>query len=291
MVQLARNNNRPQSKYYISEIFANFIELHGDRLMSDDPSIIVGLGRLAGESIMIIAQQKTINKEGKSPNSSKTSTQKVKIKPEGFRKAKRAVELAERFGLPIITLVDSLGPELSLQAEYKGLANSISELISSMTRAEVATISVIIGEGGSETGLSFSVSDRLLMMQNAIFTPMSPEDAARSQLKDSGEIKDIVSSLKLTSTDCLKMGIIDYIVPEPEGGAHSSHQEAARLLKIELMKELGTLKKIYPRTLSRRRKKKYRRMGEYSNKFRATLKSELKIWQSAFTAGVKALKK
>ena len=95
----------------------------------------------------------------------------------------------------------------------------------------------------------------------------------------------------MTSTDCLNMGIIDYIVPEPEGGAHSSHQEAARLLKIELMKELGGLKKIYPRTLSRRRKKKYRRMGEYSNKFRATLKSELKIWQSAFTAGVKALKK
>ena len=291
MVQLARNNNRPQSRYYISEIFANFIELHGDRLMSDDPSIIVGLGRLAGESIMIIAQQKTINKEEKPPDLSKTSTQRVKIKPEGFRKAKRAVELAERFGLPIITLVDSLGPELSLQAEYKGLANSISELISSMTRAEVATISVIIGEGGSETGLSFSVSDRLLMMQNAIFTPLSPEDAARSQLKDSGKIKDIVSSLKLTSTDCLKMGIIDYIVPEPEGGAHSSHQEAARLLKIELMKELGALKKIYPRTLSRRRKKKYRRMGEYSNKFRATLKSELNIWQSAFTAGVKALKK
>ncbi len=291
MVQLARNDNRPQSRYYISEIFANFIELHGDRLMSDDPSIIVGLGRLAGESIMIIAQQKNINKEKKSPDSSKISSKRVKIKPEGFRKAKRAVELAERFGLPIITLVDSLGPELSLQAEYKGLANSISELISTMTRAEVATISVIIGEGGSETGLSFSVSDRLLMMQNAIFTPMSPEDVARSQLKDSKKIREVVSSLKLTSTDCLNMGIIDYIVPEPEGGAHSSHQEAARLLKIELMKELGGLKKIYPRTLSRRRKKKYRRMGEYSNKFRATLKSELKIWQSAFTAGVKALKK
>ena len=288
MVQLARNINRPQSRYYISEIFANFIELHGDRLMSDDPSIIIGLARLAGESVMVIAQQKTVEKINKSSNK---KSQKVKIKPEGFRKAKRAIELAERFGLPIISLVDSLGPELSLQAEYKGLANSISELISSMTKVEVATISVIIGEGGSETGLSFSVSDRTLMMQNAIFTPISPEDAARSQLKDSGKIKDVVSTLKLTSTDCLQMGIIDYIVPEPVGGAHSSPQEAARLLKIELMKELGSLKKIYPRTLSRRRKKKFRQMGEYSNKFRSTLKSELKIWQSAFTAGVRALKK
>ena len=239
-----------------------------------------------------MSQQKTIEKENDPTNLSKSpNTQKIKIKPEGFRKAKRAVQLAERFSLPIITLVDSLGPELSLQAEYKGLANSISELISSMIKAETATISVIIGEGGSETGLAFSVSDRILMMQNAIFAPISPEDAARSQLKDSGKIKEIVSSLKLTSTDCLDMGIIDLIIPEPMGGAHASPQEAARLLKIELMKELGSLKKIYPRTLSRRRKKKFRQMGEYSNKFRSTLRTELKIWQSAFSAGVRAFKK
>ena len=192
--------------------------------------------------------------------------------------------------LPIITLVDTPGPMLNMEAEHKGLAGAISDLIAAMSTASVATVSALIGEGGSEAAMAFSVADRVLMMQNAIYTPISPESGAEAELRDAGRAEELARALRVTSVDCLNMGIIDRIVPEPEGGAHNNPTEAARLLKVALMRELIDLKAIYPRTLVRRRQKKFRKMGEYGSRFRAALRRELRVWSTAVAASVKALR-
>ena len=160
-----------------------------------------------------------------------------------------------------------------------------------MSTAPVPTVSILIGEGGSEAALAFSVADRLLMMQNAIYTPISPEKAAEIEMRDADMAEEMSRALKLTSVDCRSMGIVDRIVPEPEGGAHTNPNEAARLLKLALMRELTDLQGTFPLTLVRRRHKKFRKVGEYGSRFRSALLSELRVWQSAVTAGVKALGK
>jgi len=294
MVKLARHPARPRSRDYIGEVFGNFVELHGDRQFGDDPAVVIGIGRLAGESVVVIAQQKSrapsTGSSGDGDGSNSPEVERGETLPEGFRKARRAVELAARLKLPIITMVDTPGPMLDLEAEHKGLALAISNLISSMSQAPVATISVLIGEGGSEAAMAFSVSDRVLMMQNAIYTPVSPESGAEAELRDAGRAEELARALRVTSVDCRNMGIIDRIVPEPEGGAHADPDEAARLLKLALMRELIDLKAIYPRTLVRRRQKKFRKMGEYGSRFRSALRRELRVWSSAVAASVKALR-
>jgi len=294
MVQLSRHPERPRSRDYIGEVFGNFLELHGDREFGDDPTVISGIGRLAGESVLVIAQQK--GRAGAGPprpdreGQPRPAPESVgETRPEGFRKARRAVEMAGRFKLPVITMVDTPGPMLDLEAEHKGLAGAISGLIATMSTAPVATISVLIGEGGSEAAMAFSVADRVLMMQNAIYTPISPEGGAEVELRDPGRAEELARALRVTSVDCRNMGIVDRIVPEPEGGAHSNPTEAARLLKVALMRELIDLKAIYPRTLVRRRQKKFRKMGEYGSRFRAALRRELRVWSTAVAAGMKAL--
>jgi acetyl-CoA carboxylase carboxyl transferase alpha subunit len=276
-------------------VFGNFLELHGDRAFGDDPTVIVGVGRLAGESVIVIAQQKgrhaaTASEEGGDGRGAQWAELPGETRPEGFRKARRAVEMAGRLGLPMIALVDTPGPMLALEAEHKGLASAISELIAAMSKAPVPTVSVLIGEGGSEAAMAFSVADRVLMAQNAIYTPISPESGAEAELLDPGRADELAKALRVTSVECREMGIVDSIVPEPEGGAHRDPVEAARLLKVALMRELIELKGTYPRILVRRRQKKFRKMGEYGSRFRAALRRELRVWSIAVAAGVKALR-
>ena len=276
-------------------MFGNFLELHGDRGFGDDPAVIIGIGRLAGESVIVIAQQKrrtpaATPRGGDDGDGQDAFETPGETRPEGFRKARRAVEMAGRFKLPIITMVDTAGPMLTMEAEHKGLPGAISDLIATMSTAPVATISVLIGEGGSEAAMAFSVADRVLMMQNAIYTPISPEGGAEVELRDPGRAEELARALRVTSVDCRNMGIIDRIVPEPEGGAHGDPTEAARLLKVALMRELIDLKAIHPRTLVRRRQKKFRRMGEYGSRFRAALRRELRVWSTAVAASVRALR-
>ena len=302
MVQIARRPDRPKARDYIERVFANFIELHGDRLRGDDPTIIIGLARLAGESVMVIAQQKASQTaahrsepddhtaHAEDNGARQQATTHGYVSAEGFRKATRAIKLAQRFTLPIITIVDTPGPALGLEEERRGIASAIATTIDAMSSAEVPTLSVLIGEGGSEAALALGVADVVMMQQNAIYTPIAPEQGAETELSDAERAEELARALKLTSTDCLKMGIVDVVIPEPAGGARTSPGEAARLLKRSLMRTLIDLRDMQRRTLVRRRQKKYRSIGEYGSRFRSALRRELRVWQAALTAGVKALR-
>jgi hypothetical protein len=203
------------------------------------------------------------------------------ITPEGFRKAARAVQLAARLKLPVISLVDTPGPMLGLEVEQRGLANAIASMINAMLQAGVPTTSVLIGEGGSEAALAFGVADRVLMLQNAIYTPIAPEDVAVSEHRDRERAKDMAKALKLTSVDCLEMEVIDAVVPEPPEGAHELPEEAARLLRRTLMRELVDLRAEKMSGLLRRRRKKYRKMGELSQRSREEARKEMRTWRTA----------
>lgn len=290
MVQLARRSDRPRGRDYVDRMFVHFVELHGDRLQGDDPSIVAGVGRLAGMTCMVVAQHKGDDSD-ESESSSAPAGSLGRIRPEGFRKAQRAVELACRFKLPLITLVDTPGVELDLDAERRGLGGAIAQAISSFARAPVPTISILIGEGGSEAALAVGVADRVLMLQNAIYSPIAPEVGAETELRDASRADDMARALKLTSADCHRMGIVDAVVPEPEGGAHRDPDEAARLLRRVLMRELAAIQGTYPRTLVRRRQRKFRRMGEYGSRFRNAVRRELTTLQAAFNATMKAIKR
>lgn len=286
MVQLARRPDRPRARFYIEKIFTNFVELHGDRVSGQDPSVIIGIARLAGESVVVIGQQKSTE-----VNVNDHGGRRGDILPEGFRQATRAVKFAERFRLPVVSFVDTAGPRLGLEQEHRGLAISMANMINTMASAEIPTISVLIGEGGSEAALAFSVSDRVLMLQNSIYTPISPEQGARTEMRDSDRARDVARALKLTSDDCLQMGIIDDVIAEPAEGAHASPDEAARLLKRSLMRELIEIRNTHRRTLVRRRQKKFRNFGEYGSRIRYAVRGELASWRAALTAGVRVLRR
>ncbi len=287
MVQLARRPDRPRARFYIENMFTNFFELNGDRVSGQDPSVIFGIGRLAGEAIMVIGQHK-------SSETVKNDHGGVRgdILPEGFRQASRALRFAQRFRLPVITIVDTAGPRLGLEQEHRGLAISMANMIDTMASAEIPTISVLVGEGGSEAALAFSVADRVLMLQNSIYSPVSPEQGARAELRDSERANEIARALKLTSADCMRMGIIDDVIAEPAEGAHASPDEAARLLKRSLMRELIDIRNTHRRTLVRRRQKKFRNFGEYGSRIRTAVRSELASWRTGLrSAGARVMRR
>ncbi len=178
-----------------------------------------------------------------------------------------------------------------MEAEKRGLGGAIAGMISAMAKVPVGSISVLIGEGGSEAALAFSVSDRVLMLQNAIYSPIAPEVGAETELRDSARAAEMAKALKLTSVDCQKMGIVDVVVPEPEGGAHRSPDEAALLLRRALMQELINVSGVYSRTLVRRRQRKYRNVGEFGSRFRNSVRRELRTVQAAVSATVRAMRK
>ena len=282
-LKISRNIDRPKASIYINNIFSDFIELHGDRINDDDDSVIIGLGKILNEPFILIAQERKIITKS---NNNVVRNYKNKIIPSGFRKANRALKLAEKFKIPCLCLVDAVYPELSLKSEYSGLAFSISELISTKLNLETPILSVIIGEGGSETALAFSIADSIMMQKNSIFTPLSPEEAAKIKLGDSRKVKEISNIMKFTSEDCLKLGIIDRVIDEPSEGSHQNYLESSKLLQEGIIEELSLIRNVYPKTLAKRRSNKFRKMGEYSQKYKTDLRTDINIWSSAFRAGV-----
>jgi acetyl-CoA carboxylase carboxyl transferase subunit alpha len=256
-VQLARHPERPYTLDYIYMMTTDFVELHGDRLYKDDKAIVGGFAKLDGQKVMIIGHQKGRDTKSNLYRNFGMSN------PEGYRKALRLMKLAEKYNIPIITLIDTPGAYPGLEAEQNGQAEAIAKNLFEMSRLKVPIVIVIIGEGASGGALGIGVGDRILMLQNTWYSVISPESCS-SILWRSWEYKEqAAEALKLTAEDLLEQKIIDRIIPEPLGGAHKDHEKIANTLRTVLLEELEELKKIKPDKLLNSRLEKFGKMGVY----------------------------
>lgn len=254
-VQLSRHPDRPYTLEYILKMFTNFVELHGDRNVKDDKAMIGGFAQLDGETIMVIGQQKGTNTKMRQMRNFGMAN------PEGYRKALRLMKLAEKFGKPIITLIDTPGAFPGLEAEERGQGEAIARNIYEMLRLKVPVICVIIGEGASGGALGIGVGDKVLMMENTWYSVISPESCS-SILWHNWEKKETAAEqLRLTPDDMLKFGLVDGIIPEPVGGAHWNYCEAAANLKAYIKPIISDLKKIEANERVEQRIEKFRKMG------------------------------
>ena len=256
-VQLARHPNRPYFLDYVKLIFEDFIELHGDRAFKDDRAVISGFASLDNFDVMLIGQQK-----GRTIEDNITYNFGM-MHPEGYRKAMRLMKLAEKFKKPIITFIDTPGAYPGIDAEERGQAEAIAVNLMEMSLLKVPVISVIIGEGGSGGALGIGVANIVLMLENSIYSVITPEGCASILWKDATKSNIASASLKITSKDLYSFGIIDKIIPEPLGGAHTNCQMTANNLKKELLTSLKKLTKISPNELQNNRYKKFRKLGEF----------------------------
>jgi acetyl-CoA carboxylase carboxyl transferase subunit alpha len=256
-VRIARHPKRPYALDYIGTVFDGFYELHGDRIAGDDRALLVGLARLDGRRIVVVAQQK-----GRSTEENKERFFGM-TRPQGFRKAQRAMALAERFGVPLVTLIDTPGAYPGLESEELNIGGAIAESLIAMSRLRVPIVSVVIGEGGSGGALAIGVADRVIMLENAIYSVISPEGAAAILWKDKDRAKEAAAALNLTAGHLADLGLIDAIVPEPLGGAHKDFARTAADLKAELVRQLGALAGLPVEDVVRARYARYRAAGRF----------------------------
>jgi acetyl-CoA carboxylase carboxyl transferase subunit alpha len=255
--ELARHPQRPYTLDYIERIFTDWSEIHGDRGFADDPAIICGLARFHGAEVMVIGHQKARDTKQKvyrnfgMPN------------PEGYRKALRAMKIAEKFGRPVFTFVDTPGAYPGLGAEERGQSEAIARNLREMSRLRVPIITTIAGEGGSGGALAIAVADRVLMMENAVYSVISPEGCAAIRWNDATKKELAAQAMRITAPDLKELGCIDDTVPEPEGGAHTDHQAAAALLDASLSKHLAELKQLPVAQLLTTRYDKFRKMAQF----------------------------
>jgi len=256
-VLLARHPQRPFTLDYIQMLFTDFAELHGDRRFADDPAMVGGFARFEGRSVMVVGHQKGRDTKQKlfrnfgMPN------------PEGYRKALRLMQLAAKFGSPIITLVDTPGAYPGIGAEERGQAEAIAYNLKEIPRLRVPIIVIIHGEGGSGGALAIAVGDEVLMQENAIYSVISPESCSSILWRDWDHKQDAARALKLTAEDLRRMGIVEQVVPEPPGGAHSDPQQAAALLRPVLAASLYRLGSLPPEELLRRRHEQLRKLATF----------------------------
>jgi len=257
-VLLARHPKRPYTSDYLTSVFTDFLELHGDRLFRDDPAIVGGWARLAGQSVMVIGHQKGRDTKDNIRRNFGMAH------PEGYRKALRLMRLAARFHAPVITLVDTPGAYPGLGAEERGQSEALATNILEMSALETPIITVVIGEGGSGGALALGVADRVLMLENAVYSVISPEGCAAILWKDATQRERAAEALKLTAQDLLRLKLIDEIIPEPLGGAHQDPDAIAEALRDTLVRHLAELRKIRPEKLVKRRVEKFAAMGAYA---------------------------
>lgn len=257
-VQLARHPERPYTLDYIYLMTKDFVELHGDRYFKDDKAIVGGFARIDEFKVMIIGQQK-----GRDTKSNVYRNFGM-ANPEGYRKALRLMKLAEKFNKPVITLIDTPGAYPGLEAEERGQAEAIAKNLFEMSKLKVPIIVVIIGEGASGGALGIGVGDRILMLENTWYSVISPESCSSILWRSWDYKEQAAEALKLTANDLLEMKVIDRIVPEPLGGAHKNHEEAASKLKTILKEELKELIKIKPEKIVEMRIEKFASMGAYT---------------------------
>lgn len=256
-VELARHPQRPYTLDYAKLLFENFSEIHGDRGFGDDPAIVCGMARFRGEPVLLVGHQKGHDtKERVYRNFGQP-------KPEGYRKALRAMQLAAKFNRPILCLVDTQGAYPGVDAESRGQAEAIAYNLREMARLPVPIIVTITGEGGSGGALAIAIGDRVNMLENAFYSVISPEGCASIMWRDATKKELAAQALKITAPDLQEMGLIDEIIPEPEGGAHRNHQQMGEILGKALERSLAELRTISSRELLDRRYEKFRRMGQF----------------------------
>jgi acetyl-CoA carboxylase carboxyl transferase subunit alpha len=256
-VQNARHAKRPHTLDYVQRILTGFHEIHGDRLFGDDPAIVCGMGSLDGRFVLLVGEQK-----------GRDTKQKLyrnfgMPKPEGYRKALRVMQMAAKFGRPIITFLDTPGAYPGIDAEERGQAEAIARNLREMARLPVPVISVCIGEGGSGGALGLGVGNHVFMLENAVYSVISPESCAAIIWRDSSMAGQAAAALRMTAEDLVGLGLVDGIVPEPPGGAHEDYDEAARFLKERLLCSLDELSALSPDAIVQKRYDKFRRMGNF----------------------------
>jgi acetyl-CoA carboxylase carboxyl transferase subunit alpha len=259
IVKISRHPNRPVLQDYLGMVFTNFVELHGDRYFADDNAIIGGFAQIGDLKVMLIGH-----------NKGKNTTENIDrnfgmAKPEGYRKALRLMKLAERFNVPIVTIIDTPGAFPGLEAEERGQAESIAKNLTEMASIEVPIVSVVIGEGGSGGALGIGVADKLLMLSNAIYSVISPEGCASILWRDAKYAPDAAEALNLTATALYKHGVIDEIIQEPGEGAHSDYHKIARSVRNSIINNVKSLMYLPVDVLLQERFEKYSAIGKFSN--------------------------
>ena len=264
-VQLARHPGRPYTLDYLARIITDFRELHGDRCFADDAAMIAGIGFFEGTAVVVLGQQK-----GRKTKE-KLARNLGMVKPEGYRKSMRLMSLAARFGRPVICLLDTPGAFPGIDAEERGQAEAVAKSLEVMASLPVPIISVVIGEGGSGGALAIGVADRVLMLENAVYSVISPEGCASILFRSDDRKADAAAAMKITAPEILRLGVIDEIIPEAAGGAHRDFDLTARNLASALRRCLAELMPLSARQLKDKRYDKYRRMGAFVESSVATL--------------------
>jgi acetyl-CoA carboxylase carboxyl transferase subunit alpha len=254
-VELARHPDRPYTLDYVERILDDFFELHGDRSRVDDRAIVTGLGTLDGRTVVLVGQQKGRDLK------ERTDRNFGMPYPEGYAKAMRAMALADRHGFPLLTMIDTPGAYPGVAAEQHGQGGAIARSQAAMARLSVPTVACVIGEGGSGGAIAIAVADRVLMQEHAIYSVISPEGCAAILWRDASEARKAAAAFKPDAGHCLELGVVDAIVPEPEGGAHTDADEAAELVKAAFLDALGDIDSLEPDERRRKRREKYRVMG------------------------------
>jgi acetyl-CoA carboxylase carboxyl transferase subunit alpha len=254
-VELARHQDRPYTLDYVERIFDDFFELHGDRGRADDHALVTGIGKLDGRTAVLVGHQKGRDLK------ERTTRNFGMAYPEGYRKAIRAMTLADRHGFPLVSMIDTPGAYPGVAAEQHGQGGAIARSQAAMARLSIPTVACVIGEGGSGGAVAIAVADRVLMQENAIYSVISPEGCAAILWRDAGEARKAAAAFKPDAAHCLELGAVDAVVPEPAGGAHSDPDEAARLLKEAILAALAEIDPLEPGERRRARRAKYRAMG------------------------------
>jgi acetyl-CoA carboxylase carboxyl transferase subunit alpha len=257
-VELARHPDRPYTLDYVERLLDDWVELHGDRGRADDGAMVTGVGSFSGRTVVLVGQQKGRDIQ------ERTTRQFGMPYPEGYRKAMRAMEIADRHGFPVISLVDTPGAYPGVAAEQHGQGGAIAQSQALMARLKVPTIACVIGEGGSGGAIAIALADRVLMQENAIYSVISPEGCAAILWRDAGEARKAAAAFKPDAPHCLELGVIDAIVPEPDGGAQNGWDEAAELLRESLREALDDLEGASGDDLVRSRRDKFRAMGVFA---------------------------
>ena len=258
-VQLARHPKRPYSSDYISRITEYWLELHGDRYFSDDPAMLCGISRIDGVKLMIISQEK-----GRGTKS-KVYRNFGMARPEGYRKALRLMKLAEKYKIPVVTLIDTPGAYPGLGAEERGQAEAIARNLFEMARLKVPIINIVIGEGASGGALGIGLGDRIICFENTWYSVISPEGCASILFRDSTRAEEAADSMMVTAKDLKELGIADTILNEPEGGTHIDYDESANTLKDAIIDSIKEFKDVEPDLLIAERIKKYEKMGRWKD--------------------------